>query len=408
MTVLAIPSLPHGLPPLSAALLEHQAKVHQYLHAQIEAAYGFLPFDQWMQAALYAPGLGYYTAGSTKFGGNTPTGDFTTAPELSPLFGQTLARQVAQILQQCDAVTVLEFGAGSGALAATLIPALRSAGIEPHYQILELSPDLRQRQQERLAALQANVVWLDELPTQFVGCVLANEVLDAMPAVLFHIDEDLNIMELGVQAASDDIAAGLPAPFVLAARPAPEHIQQLVLERVPRLPTYQSELNLNAEAWVRSMGEWLHKGAALLIDYGFPQREYYHEQRAEGTLMCHFRHLAHAQPLVLAGMQDITTHVDFTAMADAALESGLDVLGYTSQARFLMNCGLPGLLAAASPDAESRDNSASAIAWNQQISQAQKLLSEAEMGELFKVIALGKDIDPPLLGFSSGDRRDRL
>lgn len=408
MTVLAVPSLPHGLPPLSASLLEHQAHVHQYLQTQIDATHGFLPFDQWMQAALYAPGLGYYTAGSTKFGGSSPTGDFTTAPELSPLFGQTLAKQILQILQQSSSSTVLEFGAGSGALAAALIPALRAAGVEPHYQILELSPDLRQRQHALLADLHANIEWLDELPSQFSGCVVANEVLDAMPAALFHIDEDLNIMELGVQHASADIAAGLPAPFVLAARPAPEHLEQLVRERVPQLPAYQSELNLNAEAWIRSMGEWLQQGAALLIDYGFPQREFYHVQRSEGTLMCHFRHMAHAQPLVLAGMQDITTHIDFTAMADAALDAGLDVLGYTSQARFLMNCGLPGLLAANSPDPAQRDDSATAIAWNQQISQAQKLLSEAEMGELFKVLAIGRNMDPPLIGFISGDRRDRL
>lgn len=408
MTVLAIPSLPRGLPPLADALLQHQEVVHQHLLHKIDSAQGFLPFERWMHEALYAPGLGYYTAGSTKFGGNTLSGDFTTAPELSPLFGQTLARQVVQILRQCGSVCVLEFGAGSGALAASLIPALRLLGVEPTYQILELSPDLQQRQQTRLAPLNAHIQWLDQLPEQFVGCVLANEVLDAMPASLFHIDEDLHIMELGVQAASPDIVAGLPAPFVLAARPAPEHIEQLVRERVPQLPAYQSELNLNAEAWIRSMGQWMQKGAAILIDYGFPQREYYHEQRREGTLMCHFRHFAHAQPLVLAGMQDITTHVDFTAMADAALECGLDVLGYTSQARFLMNCGLPGLLAGQSPAADERDDAATAIAWNDQLSRAQKLLSEAEMGELFKVLVLGRHIDGPLLGFTSGDRRDRL
>src|SRR5690606_20961898 len=297
--------------------------------------------------------------------------------------------------------TVLEFGAGSGALAAAVIPALRRLGIEPEYQILEVSAELRARQQARLAPLDARVQWLSALPETFSGCVLANEVLDAMPAALFRWDENGKLMEIGVSPSESGVArenatAGTAqsgpasaAPFQLVERPASLVLQQAMAERMPPLPGYQSEINLRAEAWIAQMGVWLQRGAALLIDYGFPQREYYHPQRNTGTLMCHFRHHSHDEPLVLAGIQDITAHVDFTAMADAALEGGLDVLGYASQARFLLNCGLPQVLQTVTHDP-------TAPGANATLSAVQKLISEAEMGELFKVLAIGRDIDPPL------------
>lgn len=458
-------SVPAGLPALDPESAAHARAVERYLVQQIEQApWGFMPFEQWMDLALYAPGLGYYAAGSAKFGGNSrhiaaarkgggdesstaaaaplnasanhagptprlPAGDFTTAPELGPVFGQALASQVAQILETSGSVNVLEFGAGSGALAASIIPALRGLGIEPAYQILEVSADLRERQQRRLAGFGQAVSWLDSLPEHFSGCVLANEVLDAMPATLFRWGDAGQVLELGVtlghsHAGEDDIsfrhrrAGGVEAslgqahlenedaagnngaPFLMAERPAPAELAEAVAKRMPPLPEYQSEINLRAEAWVRQMGSWLEKGAALLIDYGFPQREYYHPQRASGTLMCHFRHHAHPLPLVYPGLQDITAHVDFTAMADAALEGGLDVLGYTSQARFLLNTGLPSLLAGLDPN--------DTVRYGQAASAVQKLVSEAEMGELFKVLAVGKDIPVPLLGFINGDRRSRL
>ncbi len=461
-------TIPPGLPALDPESAAHAQAVERYLIQQIEQApWGFMPFEQWMNLALYAPGLGYYAAGSAKFGGNSrhsatrqetcgdesgaatsganaapsnafanrarptpqlPAGDFTTAPELGPVFGQALAGQVAQILEASGSVNVLEFGAGSGALAASIIPALRKLGIEPAYQILEVSADLSARQQQRLAGFGQAVSWLDSLPERFSGCVLANEVLDAMPVTLFRWGDAGQVLELGVtlghsHAGEDDIsfrhrraggveaslgqahlesedAAGNGAPFLLAERPAPAELAEAVARRMPPLPEYQSEINLQAEAWVRQMGSWLEKGAALLIDYGFPQHEYYHPQRASGTLMCHFRHHAHPQPLIYPGLQDITAHVDFTAMADAALEGGLDVLGYTSQARFLLNTGLPNLLAGLDPD--------DTIRYGQAVSAVQKLVSEAEMGELFKVLAVGKNIPAPLLGFAGGDRRNRL
>src|SRR5690606_33877789 len=237
----------------------------------------------------------------------------------------------------------------------------------------------------------------------FKGCVIANEVLDAMPITLFRWNDAGHVMELGVRLENPDAVQteSAEAPvFIAAERPADEALQHLVARRVPPLPGYRSEINIQAEAWMRQLGTWLKKGAALLIDYGFPQREFYHPQRAEGTLMCHFRHHAHADPLLYPGLQDITTHVDFTAMADAALEGGLDVLGYTSQARFLMNAGLIELLTGLDPH--------DAAGYAKAVGPVQKLLSEAEMGELFKVMAVGKGIDVPLMGFAKGDRRDRL
>jgi SAM-dependent MidA family methyltransferase len=360
---------------------------------RIHAAGGWLSFEDWMRAALYEPGLGYYSAGSTKFHHG---GDFTTAPETSPLFGQTLARQVAQILEASQSCAVLEFGAGSGALAAAVIPTLLEAGIPVDYRILELSADLRARQQARLAPWAGQVQWLDVLPEDWTGCVLANEVLDAMPAILFQWTDAGELAELGV---APDTRPQAPAPFRWEPRPARHCVAETVRARMPALPGYRSELNQQAEAWVRDLGRWLRRGAALLIDYGFPRAEYYHPQRLEGTLMCHFRHHAHDQPLVLAGLQDITAHVDFTAMADAALDGGLDVLGHASQARFLMNAGLIERIRA--PGAEPALRARELTALN-------TLISEAEMGELFKVLAVGRGIDEPLLGFARGDRRDRL
>lgn len=395
MSTLPVVTLPSGLPALDSESQAHGRQVHFYLRERIQEANGWLAFEDWMQAALYAPGLGYYSAGSTKF---HHAGDFTTAPEISPLFGQALARQVAQILRAANSTQILEFGAGSGALAAALIPALQRLGLDVSYQIIELSADLRTRQAARLAPapMQASVRWRDTLPESFVGCVIANEVLDAMPATLFRWNEAGQLMELGV---SLDTRPDAVSPFCYAERPASKDMAESMAQRMPALPGYRSEINRQAEAWIRQMGQWLTRGVALLIDYGFPQREYYHPQRAQGTLMCHFRHHAHDQALVLAGLQDITTHVDFTAMADAALEGGLDVLGYTAQARFLMNSGLTDLIAQPDGDATHR---------SKQLAAVNMLVSEAEMGELFKVLALGRDVEGPLLGFMLGDRRDRL
>ncbi|ALM85239.1 class I SAM-dependent methyltransferase [Bordetella sp. N] len=375
----------------------HGDRVARHLRQAIAGADGWLPFEDWMAEALYAPGLGYYAAGSAKLAeaanGHALTGDFVTAPELTPLFGQTLANQAAQILRGADSLDVLEFGAGSGALAASVIAALDAQGLHVRYAIVEVSADLRARQQMRLAALGSRVTWLDHLPESFTGCVLANEVLDAMPVDIFRMDEQGNLGRRGV-------AVGADGGFVWEDRPADADLAQRVAERMPQYAGYTSEINHQGEAWVRGLGQWLRRGGALLFDYGFPRAEYYHPQRAGGTLMCHLRHHAHADPFVAPGLQDITAHVDFTAMADAALEGGLDVLGYTSQARFLMNAGLMEQFTGLDPS--------DAAAYARIVAPVQKLLSEAEMGELFKVLAVGRGIDGPLMGFNRGDRRDTL
>ena len=270
MNVLSAPALPHGLPPLSQELKKHVGQVNDYLLDRIEDEGGFLPFEQWMHYALYAPHLGYYTGGSTKFGSNQPTGDFTTAPELSPLFARTLSRQVMEVLEGSQSLSILEFGAGSGALAEALITELRKQGIEPQYSILEVSPDLRARQQERLATLEAQVQWLDSAPHSFKGCVVANEVLDAMPASLFTFDVEGKALEVGVIAADDSTAQGLPAPFYLATRPAPEHLATLVAERVQAQPFYLSEINLQAEAEISGTLDALAAGGQVTMPFAPP------------------------------------------------------------------------------------------------------------------------------------------
>jgi SAM-dependent MidA family methyltransferase len=352
-----------------------------------------------MAEALYAPGLGYYAAGNVKLAdgdddAKTPAGDFVTAPQLTPLFARTMARQAAQVLRQTQTQAVLEFGAGTGALAEGVLRELDAMGLDQtRYLILEVSADLRARQAARLAPFGDRVQWLDTLPNAFAGCVLANEVLDAMPVSLFTWDAAGAVQERGVAL---DAGGG----FIWEDRPAPVALASAVAARMPALPGYVSEINLQGEAWIAAMGSWLERGAALLVDYGFPRSEYYHPQRAGGTLMCHLRHHAHGDPFTAPGLQDITAHVDFTAMADAALESGLQVLGYTSQARFLMNAGLMDLLAQLDPsDAQQ---------YAQAVAPVQKLLSEAEMGELFKVLAVGRGVAEPLAGFARGDRLGKL
>jgi SAM-dependent MidA family methyltransferase len=401
---------------ISADALAHSQRVRAFLHLQIQQAGGWLPFSSWMHHVLYAPGLGYYATGNTKLADAQNTnatalsGDFVTAPQLTPLFGYTLARQVAEVLRQTDTLDVLEFGAGSGALAHDLLTALDERGLFVRYNILEVSADLRQRQQERLASWGTRVTWLEALPTGFAGCVVGNELLDAMPVELFVWSEQGQVLERGVVSLKPDemLTSDAMSPaqeFTFQDQPASSMLTETVQARMPALPGYTSEINLQAEAWIRDLGRWLTRGAAILIDYGFPRHEYYHPQRQRGTLMCHIQHRSHDDVFLAPGLQDITAHVDFTAIAEAAQQSGLDVLGYTSQARFLLNAGLPQLLEIYAqqqleqPDIKARTQTYAAI---------QKLISEAEMGELFKVIALGRGITSPLSGFSQSDRSGQL
>jgi len=344
---------------------------------------GWLPFDRFMAMALYAPGLGYYSRGSRQFGMLPASGsDFVTAPELSPLFGRALARQVAQALAGSGSTELWEFGAGSGALALQLLDALGER--VSRYRIVDLSGTLRERQRETLREHAAKVEWLDSLPDVMQGVVVGNEVLDAMPVQLLHFD-GRQWLERGVGLAGDG--------FVWSDRPTPL--------RPPHdglfVPGSVTEIHPQAEAFVATLAERLDRGAAFFIDYGFPAVEYYHPQRSGGTLMCHRAHLADADPLVQVGDKDITAHVNFTGIALAGQAAGFEVLGYSTQARFLMNCGLLELLEGALLPA---------------IGNAQRLLNEHEMGELFKVIGFAKGCDAVFttapIGFAAGDRTHTL
>ncbi len=362
---------------------------------EIEAGGGWISFARYMELALHCPGLGYYGGGSRKFGASTEGGDFVTAPEITPLFGQALARQVAQLMAG-SAPTVLEVGAGSGRLAADLLAALNASGATPvQYLILELSGELRARQRDVLAGavpeLLDRVVWLDRLPERFSGCVLGNELLDAMPVHALAWRDD-GLKERGVTLDRG-------GRFAWSERPAAEFLVDAASEIPARAP-YVGELGLVAAGWTAEWGERLVTGALLLIDYGLPRHEYYHPARDGGTLRCHYRHRSHDDPFWWPGLSDITAHVDFTAVAEAGHGAGLDVLGYTSQAGFLINCGLGDLLAAR--------REASEVSGLRAASAAQMLISPNEMGELFKVIALGRGVTSPLLGFARGDRLHTL
>jgi SAM-dependent MidA family methyltransferase len=380
-------TLRSALPEPTADQRAHSDRLSSLIAAEIRSAGGWIAFDRYMQLVLYAPGLGYYTAGATKLGGAAVGGDFITAPELSPLFADALATQLGQLFKQTRAC-ILEFGAGSGRLARDLLAALRERGTPcERYSIIEVSADLQQRQRTLLSG--EPVEWLTAAPTGFNGVMLANEVLDVLPVRLF-VKRGERVMERGVGLRSGrfEFMECAAAPELVTAVTGIEH-------EVGELPDgYASEIGFAASAWMRSAAEWLRHGALLAIDYGFPRREYYHPQRLMGTVMCHYRHHAHANPFWWPGLNDLTAHVDFTAVADAAHDSGMQVLGYTSQARFLMNCGW-------------LDRMAGALATEQK-SAAHRLVSEAEMGELFKVIAVARGITGPLIGFEHGDRTARL
>jgi SAM-dependent MidA family methyltransferase len=360
---------------VSTALVER-------IGAAIAAAGGWLPFSAFMAMALYEPGLGYYASGRIVVGRMPETGsDFVTAPELSPLFGRALARQIDEALSASGGDEVWEFGAGSGALAAEMLPALR--GRIRHYSIVELSAPLRQRQREATREFGDRVRWLDALPERMSGVVVGNEVLDAMPVDLLHFDGTA-WFERGVVRAAGE------RPFAWSDRPT-----QLRPPHAASFPAgATTEMHRQAEGFVATLAERMQRGAAFFVDYGFPESEYYHPQRSEGTLMCHREHRADPDVLADVGIKDITAHVDFTGVAVAGQDAGFDVAGYTSQGRFLLNCGIGELMERASLRARA---------------EAAMLLNEHEMGELFKVIAFTKGLpDYAPVGFASGDRRHRL
>ena len=379
-----------GLPQPTAEQTARSAQLRARITQAIDQAGGAIDFEAFMDLALYAPGLGYYSAGPV-FGAG---GDFVTAPELSPLFGACVARQCAQWLTPGDAV--LEAGAGGGALAAQVLEGLARAGVLPEaYYILELGAGLRAAQQaylaEQVPELARRVHWLDRLPGGFRGIVLANEALDAMPVQRFRLGEP------GIELLQ---VACAPQGFVWRGRPADPALAATIATRTAGLaPGYVSEIGVHAEAWMCTLVESMHRGVILLFDYGFPRHEFYHPQRSGGTLMCHFRHRAHDDPLRYPGIQDITAHVDFSAIAASAHQAGAQVLGYTSQAAFLLGAGLV--------DA-SGDGAEGALARARFSQQVHTLTSPAEMGELFKVLALGVGVTRTPAAFTLNDRRHTL
>jgi len=382
-----------SLPDPPATEREHSARVVDAVREEIARSGGWISFAHYMQIVLYAPGLGYYVAGARKFG---PAGDFVTAPETTKLFAQALAAQVAPILAVTAAHEIVELGAGSGALAADLLNALAKLDALPsRYAIVEVSPDLRERQRASVARIApdhaARVEWLDALPAAIDGAVVMNEVLDAIPPHL--------IVRRNGQWLERGVTCGVSLKW--EDRPLDdESMRALAAERFSAAGDYVSEINPAAEALVEDLGRRMTGGAFLVIDYGFPQREYYHPQRSEGTLMGHFRHHAHANPFLWPGLSDLTAHVDFTAIALAGERAGLRVAGYTPQAAFLLACGILNRL---------RDvGDPSSVAYLRETAAVHKLTSPAEMGELFKVLALAKSDPIEWPGFALADRSHRL
>ncbi len=426
------------LPPLSPDEQQHSAAVAALLREAIATAGGWLSFERFMDMALYAPGLGYYSAGSTKLGAG---GDFVTAPEVSDLFSRCVARQCAEVL----AITggeILELGAGTGRMAAAVLESLAAEGVLPErYSILEVSADLAERQRERLGSLppvlRERVMWLDRLPERPIrGVVLANEVLDALPCQRFVLTDadgrpaapvssaagvdgqvDLRggvrpaglardaevglpralpaVLELGVSVDGDAFVerAGPAGPALAAA------CESLLAELPQALPPgYTSEVCLRLESWLASVGERLERGLVLLFDYGLPRSHYYHPQRVSGTLRCHYKQRAHDDPYINVGVQDITAWVDFTRVAEAALAVGLEVRGFSTQAAFLLATGIERFAAEAEGIVEQ----------TRRAGEARRLLLPGEMGEAFKAMALTRDYDAALTGFALQDLRHSL
>jgi SAM-dependent MidA family methyltransferase len=401
------------LPPLSADEQQHSAAVAARLHAEIAQAGGWLSFERFMDLALYAPGLGYYSAGSAKIGSG---GDFVTAPEISDLFSRCVARQCAQVLSVTGG-EILELGAGTGRMAAAVLESLAATGVLPErYSILEVSADLAERQRERLGSLPASlrerVVWLDRLPERPVrGVVLANEVLDALPCQRFvvgggghpaggdpwggHAAVGSAVVELGVSLQGDLFIERAAMPDAALAGACESLLKELPQ---PLPPGYTSEVCLRLEPWIASVGSCLERGLLLLFDYGLPRSHYYHPQRVSGTLQCHFKQLAHDDPYINVGVQDITAWVDFTRVAEAGVAAGLDVTGFCTQAGFLLATGIESFVAEA----------VGAVEGARRAGEARRLLMPGEMGEAFKAMALTRDYDAALEGFALQDLRHSL
>lgn len=386
------------LPEPSAVEKQHS----QLLCAELEQACiqngGAISFAEYMQMVLYQPGLGYYTSGLQKFGAG---GDFITAPEVSPLYSQCIARQIIEISDKLSDFSILEFGAGSGVMAADILLELQRQAVLPEsYQILEVSSELRQRQRDTIAArvpeLLERVVWLETLPENFNGVVLANEVLDAMPVECFRRQTD-SIEQMQIRFEAGGLRSDYRSADT-AVREAVAAIEQACGAQLP--DNYCSELNLHHRPWIEALFSSMQRGVVLLIDYGYGVNEYYHAERSLGTLMCHYQQRAHPDPLWYPGVQDITCYVNFSEVAHAAVDTGFTMLGYTFQSTFLIGAGLAEL-----HQEQVNDDVRTQVQLAQQI---KTLTLPSEMGERFKVMGMGKGFDEPLRGFGMKDLRNRL
>lgn len=390
------------MPALSAEEEAHCSAVSALIRERIAAAGGWIPFDRFMELALYAPGLGYYSAGSVKLGAG---GDFVTAPEVSDLFSRCVARQCAQVL--ADGGQILELGAGTGRMAALILESLASVGKLPgQYAILEVSADLAERQRQRLGELpgeiRERVVWLERLPQRPIdGVILANEVLDALPCRRFTLRGGA-VRELGV-AQEGEPPSKQPGGFVEHEVAADEELAHAAAALLCELPSplpegYTSEICLRVAPWIAGVAACLGRGLMLMLDYGLPRAHYYHPQRTAGTLRCHFKHRVHDDPYINIGVQDITAWVDFTRVAEAAVACGLDVAGFCTQAAFLLGTGVEQFVAASTDTVEHA----------RLAGEARRLLLPGEMGEAFKVMALTRRCDMALQGFALQDLRQSL
>ena len=396
-----------NIPEPSIDAINHSEKLYQHLADQLKDQP--LPFHNVMEQLLHAPGLGYYSAGAHKIGA---AGDFTTAPEISPFFGYALAQQCAQVLAKSGG-SILEFGAGLGTLAKNILKQLQAENCLPdNYFIVEISADLRQRQQQMLQQqipeLYSKIIWLDQLPEDgFKGVILANEVIDAMPVHLFRMNGSCaHEVNVAIDDAGELVLQETGVPSL-----SPALANWFEREEIKKLPFadgcvdgYTSEVNLAMESWITALAKCLDQGLILLLDYGYPRHEYYLPERSQGTLICHYRHHSHDQVLSLLGLQDITAHVDFTAVAESAYDAGLSVTGYTNQASFLTGCGI---LQTAEQAADGDLDKQMRLA-----QQIRTLIMPEEMGEIFKVIALTKnlplELSSHLMGFAFSDQRHHL
>jgi len=389
-------TLTNTLPTPDNIAQQHSAQLLRFIQQKITDAGGKISFADYMNTCLYAPGLGYYSAGSHKLG---KMGDFTTAPEISPLFSRTLAHHIIDVMHQIKHANILEFGAGSGKMAVDILTELATQQCLPnHYYIIEASADLRQRQRqtvlENIPHLADKVIWLDQLPQYFIGVILANEVCDAMPVHRLHFKNG-KVTEHYIEQHDNKLRwceQPLSSPQLIQ-RAA--EIQLLIDDN-----DYLTEINLAAEAWLASLADNLQQGALFIIDYGYPTNSYYHPQRNSGTLMCYYQHQGHHDPLILQGLQDITAHIDFTALAQTALDNDLDVAGFQAQADFLLAGGITELAIT--------ENHLDEFTLLQQANEIKQLTLPSEMGESFKVLTVTNNLDQLLPRLQLGDRRYSL